>query len=59
MANISPSRLGQLDAAGDALALFLKVFSNEVLAAFEESNVMFNGSDNAPMHMVRSISSGI
>ncbi len=58
MPNISPSRIGQLDAAGDALALFLKVFANEVLAAFEESNVMFNGRDNAPMHMVRSIASG-
>ena len=59
MANAVPSRIGQINAAGDALAIFLKVFSGEVLTAFEEANIMFNGSaDSAPMHMVRSISSG-
>lgn len=58
MSNIAPSRAGQLNATGDALASFLKVFSGEVLAAFEETNVMFNGKDNAPMHFVRTIESG-
>lgn len=58
MANATVSRPGQQDAAGDAYALFLKVFSGEVLTAFEEANIMFNGVDAAPMHMVRTISSG-
>jgi len=54
MANgqIAPSRLGQSGLAGDANALFLKVFSNEVLTTFEETNVMKD------LHTVRTISSG-
>ena len=55
MANglIVPSRLGQIEAdATDSNALFLKVFANEVLTSFEESNVMKN------LHTVRTISSG-
>jgi len=54
MANglIVPSRIGQVEASGDADALFLKVFANEVLTSFEESNVMKN------LHTVRTISSG-
>lgn len=47
-----PSRLGQIGGTGDANALFLKVFSNEVLTTFEEANVMKN------LHTVRTISSG-
>ena len=35
MANASPTRLGQNLATGDATALFLKIFSGEVLSAFE------------------------
>lgn len=59
MANISPSRVGQQNAAGDALAQFLKVFSGEVLTAFAESNIMFNGSaEGGSTHLVRSITSG-
>ncbi len=58
MANATVSRLGQANASGDALALFLKVFAGEVLTAFEEANIMFNGGDSAPMHMVRTIQSG-
>lgn len=46
------SRLGQANGAGDATALFLKVFAGEVLAAFAETNVALSRS------MVRSISSG-
>lgn len=54
MANglITPSRIGQHMSAGDTDALFLKVFANEVLNAFEESNVMKG------LHTVRTISSG-
>ena len=37
---ITPSRIGQSMGAGDTDALFLKVFANEVLNAFEEANVM-------------------
>ncbi len=54
MANgtITPSRIGQEMSAGATDALFLKVFANEVLNAFEESNVM------KELHTVRTISSG-
>jgi len=52
MSNAIPSRLGQKDGAGDADALFLKVFGGEVLTAFEETNVAMS------RHVVRSISSG-
>lgn len=40
MANATVSRVGQVEATGDAKALFLKVFSGEVMTAFEETNVM-------------------
>ncbi len=56
MANgqIVPSRLGRGEngLGSDTNALFLKVFANEVLNAFEESNVM------KELHTVRTISSG-
>jgi hypothetical protein len=52
MADANPSRLGQINNAGDAKALFLKVFSGEVMTAFEETNVM------ADKHNVKTISSG-
>ena len=52
----APSRLGQIGANGGTFAsdnaLFLKVFSNEVLTTFEETNVM------KELHTVRTISSG-
>lgn len=35
MADATPSRLGQIDGAGDAKAIFLKVFAGEVITAFE------------------------
>jgi len=47
-----PSRLGQANLAGDVDALFLKVFSGEVLTTFEENNVML------PLSRVRTITSG-
>jgi hypothetical protein len=52
MANAVPSRLGQINEAGDAKALFLKVFSGEVLTAFHRNNVFLEKT------MVRTISSG-
>jgi hypothetical protein len=45
-------RGGQINDAGVTDALFLKQFSGEVLAAFDEFNVMM------PLHTVRTISSG-
>ena len=50
--NTSPSRLGQVNATGDVNALFLKVFSGEILTTFEEQNVM------KELHMVRTIQNG-
>lgn len=52
MANATPSRLGQINAAGDNLALFLKVFAGEILTAFGRS------SDFRQRHMVRTIAHG-
>ena len=56
MANITPSRLGALDGVvtteADRRALFLKVFSGEILKAFKEVNVALERS------MVRTITSG-
>jgi hypothetical protein len=48
----SPSRVGQVNSAGDVDALFLKKFSGEILQTFEESNVF------KPLHTVRTIESG-
>ena len=47
-----PSRLGQVNLANDVDALFLKVFSGEIIASFEEANLML------PITKVRTISSG-
>ena len=52
MANATVSRLGQVNTSGDVNALFLKVFSGEVLATFQRENQMLN------MTSVRQISSG-
>lgn len=49
---VNPSRLGQVNLAGDADALFLKVFSGEIITTFEKYNVMM------PLHRVRTIQSG-
>jgi hypothetical protein len=50
--NTLPSRLGQINGSGDALALFLKKFAGEVLTSFTTSNVMKD------LHTVRTISNG-
>ena len=53
MSNSVPSRLGQVNATGTAYdALFLKVFSGEILASFAQENKMLG------MTTVRTISSG-
>jgi hypothetical protein len=52
MTNYTPSRLGQANAAGDALALFLKVAMPEVLTAFDERQVM------KERHLIRTIEHG-
>ena len=52
MANATVSRLGQVNSSGDANALFLKVWSGEVLATFQRENKMLG------MTNVRTISSG-
>lgn len=56
MADAFPSRIGQINAVGGSYAndnaLFLKVFSGEVLTAFAQKTVMMG------RHMVRTITSG-
>lgn len=52
MANATPSRFGQVAGAGDNRALFLKIFSGEVLTTFNSKTVM------AEKTRVRNIASG-
>ena len=52
MSNSTASRLGQALGAGDAEALFLKVFAGEVMTIFENENV------TKPYTMLRQIESG-
>lgn len=52
MANATVLAFGQANGSGATDALFLKVFGGEVLAAFEENNVVMD------KHTVRQISSG-
>jgi len=53
MANTLPSRLGLVNNSGTAVdALFLKVFSGEILTTFEEFNVMKG------LHTIRTIANG-
>lgn len=40
MANATPSRIGQINATGDARSLFLKIFSGETLATFNAATIM-------------------
>jgi len=47
-----PSRVGQVNSAGNVDALFLKKFSGEILQTFEESNVF------KPLHTIRTIENG-
>lgn len=50
--NANPSRTGQINAAGDVLALLLKVFAGEVLTAFQRHS-LYHG-----LQTLRTISSG-
>ena len=52
MTAATPSRIGQANETGDADALFLKVFSGEVLTAFAQQTVMMG------RNQVRTIASG-
>ena len=52
MADAVASRLGQVNAAGDVKAIFLKKFAGEVLTTFEQTNVM------KPLHTIRTINNG-
>lgn len=48
----APSRLGQVNAAGDDRELFLKLFAGEILTAFEHTNIGMG------LHRVRTIQKG-
>jgi hypothetical protein len=50
--NTSPSRVGLISGGSDNDALFLKVFSGEILTAFDRHNVMKD------LHLMRTISNG-
>lgn len=50
--NAAPSRLGQVNKAGDAKALFEKIYTNEVKATFAKKNLMM------PLTMSRTITHG-
>jgi hypothetical protein len=52
MTNYTASRLGQINTAGDELALYQKLFSGEVMTAFEQGTVFLKH------HFVQSISGG-
>lgn len=52
MSNFTPSRLGQVNGAGQTDALFLQLFAGEVLTSFDTSNVMMS------RHYVRTITEG-
>jgi len=52
MTDATPTRLGQKNNAGDPQAMFLQVFSGEVLTAYDEVNVM------DALHFIRSIEHG-
>lgn len=42
MADATPTRIGQIAGAGDTRALFLKLFSGEVLTVYDAECVMKN-----------------
>jgi len=50
--NTTPTRIGQINGSGDELALFLKVFSGEVLTQFETATKF------KPLHRTRTITHG-
>lgn len=52
MADMTPTRLGQVNSAGDASALFYKIFTGEVLTAFENDAMFLD------KHNIRTIQNG-
>ena len=52
MSNANVTRIGQINGAGGVDELFLKLFSGEVLTAFETANVMMD------KHLVKTITAG-
>lgn len=52
MSNAVPSRIGQINGSGDVDAIFLKVYAGEVIATFDQANVMMD------KHKVRVIRNG-
>jgi hypothetical protein len=52
MANALPTRVGQINGAGDPLAMFLKVFGGEVMTAFRAA------CKSLDKHQIRTITSG-
>ena len=52
MSNANPASIGRVNASGSEDALFLKIFSGEVLTSFEQATV------TAGAEMVRSIANG-
>lgn len=52
MTNTTVSRLGQINGTGDVQALFLKIFSGEVLTEFERTTIF------KALHFVRQIANG-
>jgi hypothetical protein len=52
VANATPSRVGQIEAAGAVDALWLKIFAGEVLTFFNNRTVFLD------KHVIRTISQG-
>lgn len=52
MADATVQSIGQINLAGDDRALFLKLFSGEVITSFEKNTIMLD------KHNVRTISQG-
>lgn len=52
MTDVTPTRIGQVNAGGSVDTLFLKVFAGEVLTAFEQNTVMMD------KHTIRTIPYG-
>lgn len=52
----NPSRLGQINQAGDERELFLKIFTGEVLQAFDETNMFLDKTQNRTIQHGKSAS---
>jgi len=52
MSDLQVARPGQINLAGDEFAMFLKLFSGEVLTTFDTENIMMG------LHLIRTIPHG-